>query len=436
MLPSVTPNGSRLADQAVRAIIVRYAVLAVGTAISVLLSRSLEAEGRGAYAYVIALASSIAWAAHLSIETALVVRWSSAQNRKELVGSALTIGLVAGVTAVVAGVGWVLITQPATPFGTETWMLAVAVATTPAVLLALYTNAVLANDGRIEEMNRVALGATAIQFIALIVLVASNTLTVGSAILLWTLSSSLPTFVLLRKIAQSPGIAWPGWKGARRLVSVGLKYHPGMLALALILRVDLLILGARVAVAELGIYSLAVALAELTLVAASASSQVALQVQVRGEPEENAKFAAAVARTNLALAGAIMIALLAVGPWAITFVFGESYAGTLVPVLFLAPGVLALAVSRPIGVFLARLNHPLWMSSGMIIGLAGNVMLNLVLIPIWGILGAAIASSIVYIGIFAWQSVWFIRVTSLSFSTLIASASDITTAWNLVRDRR
>ena len=51
-----------MGEQAVRSITTRYIILFIGVMISVLLSRALAATGRGAYAYIIAFASSVAWA--------------------------------------------------------------------------------------------------------------------------------------------------------------------------------------------------------------------------------------------------------------------------------------------------------------------------------------------------------------------------------------
>jgi len=424
------PSASFLAGEAFRSMVAKYATVVIGTGISVLLARVLEADGRGAYAYVVALASSVAWASHLSVETGLVLSWSSRDRHENLVGASIAIAVLVGGAAALLASGWLVVGEPESPQGVETWMLAVALATTPGVLLSLYMNAVLANEGRIPDLNRVALAAAGAQLVALIGLISLGNLDVGSAVVLWAIGMTTPSVILFWIVARTTGIARPSLRGTWHLLAVGLKFHIGVLAFALILRVDVLLLAGRVDVAQLGIYSIAVALVELTLVATSALSQVALQVQVLGKPEDHREFAALVTRANWVLAAFVLIGLLALGPWGIAFVFGDSYRGTFGSVLLLAPGVLALASSRPLGVYLARLERPFLMSAGMAAGLAANIVLNLVLIPSLGIEGAALASSFVYIGIFVWLAIWFSRTTGLGPRHLTPGIRDVEQMWH------
>lgn len=425
------PDG--MSGQAVRSIATRYLIVIIGMAISVLLSRALTASGRGAYAYIIAFASSAAWISHFSIETSLMLSWSVERERSQLVGAAIAVAAIAGTTAMALGIGAVRLFDLTVPEGGASWMLIAALLTIPSVLLALYLNAVLVNDGRIDEMNRVGLVTAIAQLIALVGLVLMGSLTVSSGVILWTASMFLPVVFLLPLVIRQPGVRWSGNVSVRRLLAVGLRYHPGAVALALILRLDILLLGSRVDVAQLGIYSLAVSLVELSLVATSASSQVAVQVQVRGEPHSHADFTAAVSRTNGVLAGVLMILLVAAGPWAITLIFGESYAGTTGPVVALAPGVVALSMMRPIAVFVTRLNRPYVVSSALIIGLVANIGLNLMMIPWWGIVGAAVASSLVYIGLLVWAAVWFLQATGLTWFVLIPTSSDFRAGWRALQ---
>jgi len=311
----------------------------------------------------------------------------------------------------------------------------VAVATLPGALIALYGNGVLANDGRIEELNFVAFVASLFQLAGIGALIWLDSLTVATAVWLWAVSVAFPAVLLVPKLIFRPGIARPNTQAFRSLLSTGAKYHLGAVSLALILRVDVLLLGSRVDVAQLGIYSLAVALAELSLVATSATSQVAVQVQIRGEPTALPEFTASVARANGIVALTLIGGLLLVGPWVITWIFGKSYAGVMSPVLALAPGILAWSMINPLAVYAIRLARPGLFVLGTTAGLVVNVLLNVSLIPIWGIAGAAVASSAVYVALFLWFAIWFIRSSHLEARSLLPTLSDLRAGWDAARSR-
>ena len=68
--------------------------------------------------------------------------------------------------------------------------------------------------------------------------------------------------------------------------------------------------------------------------------------------------------------------------------FGPSFA----PLLVLLPGVVALSGSNVVGSYLRGIGRPGITSSISLIALAVNLVLNLVLIPRYGIIGASAAS--------------------------------------------
>lgn len=403
----------------------RYGILVVGFIGSVLIARAIGASGRGAYAFVVTLATTAFSVAHLSVEQAFVALWSRRPS-SDLVGSGAIIATVSGIGAaiVTAVVIWPGLDMEV-PRGATAWMVVIGLGTIPLSIASLYGDAALVSQGRIRLMNVIALGVASAQTLVLAILAASGRLSVGVVVILWAAATITPVLPQFAALARDPGLTWPGRRTLGEVVMTGLRYHPGLVALALVLRVDILLLAPRVDVAELGIYSLAVTLVELALRATSASAQVAVQVQVRGEPAESADFTALVARVNAVIGTLAVAGLVLSGPWVIEAVFGPSFAGTAASLTVLAPGIVALSIQRPLGVFLTRLDHPLYVTTAMVIALAVNIVLNLLLIPVWGILGAAVASTVVYIGLLVWAAVWFSRASGHEWQFLVPSSADI-----------
>jgi O-antigen/teichoic acid export membrane protein len=89
-------------------------------------------------------------------------------------------------------------------------------------------------------------------------------------------------------------------------------------------------------------------------------------------------------------------ALAAVSPVAIPLVFGAGFARAVDAVWILLPAAAAMAVWRVAGVALNRFERPWFAPTVGLAAIAMNVVLNIVLIPPLGIVGAALASLISY----------------------------------------
>lgn len=420
------PRPQALLVQAAQALTTRYAVFILSFLGSIIIARALEASGRGAYAYVITVATAVMSVGHLSVETALVTVWQKETDRSRL--SSASLALAASVGGVLSLASAFVLLHPIDielPAGATRQMLAISLAVVPLWIASLYANAILANEGAIGVINRAALVTAAIQTGLLGLLGVLELLDVRSVVAIWAGATAFPLAFQLPGLVRTTGLRKPNWRSMRRLVGIGIRYHPGSLALSLILRVDILIAGAIVSVSEVGIYSLAVTLTELALLAAAATSQVAMQVQVQGPLRSTAEFTATVARGNALLAATLIAVLVLTGPFAIELVFGRSFAGTTPSVLALAPGIVALSWQRPLGVYITRLDRPLKLSVAMIATLAVNVALNLLLIPAWGVVGAGVASSFVYLALAAWTARWFLSDSELEPRHLIPSPRDV-----------
>ena len=96
----------------------------------------------------------------------------------------------------------------------------------------------------------------------------------------------------------------------------------------------------------------------------------------------------------LALAGAVT--LLVGGPIAVPMLFGHKFAGAVAPMLWLLPGLVMMALYQILTRnFTSRGKQEINIVAA-VLALGLNVGLNVVLIPRWGIVGAAIANDLSY----------------------------------------
>jgi O-antigen/teichoic acid export membrane protein len=90
-----------------------------------------------------------------------------------------------------------------------------------------------------------------------------------------------------------------------------------------------------------------------------------------------------------------------VGYWLFPTVFGAGFTDMYLPFVLLIPGILAIAILNPYGAFYAGRNQISVNIKGALLGIPVMVILDTLLIPRWGIAGAAIGSSIGYM-VYTW----------------------------------
>lgn len=99
-------------------------------------------------------------------------------------------------------------------------------------------------------------------------------------------------------------------------------------------------------------------------------------------------------RLTLMITGAGAIGMGALAPVAVPLLFGEAFKDAAWPLILLLPGVTALAAARVIACDLAARGKPEKMIPVSLASLAVNILANLTLIPLLGLTGAALATSL------------------------------------------
>ena len=178
------------------------------------------------------------------------------------------------------------------------------------------------------------------------------------------------------------------WFGARNCVSYTLFY--------LNYRVDALIVNALLGNREVGLYSAAVAVAELVQQAPTAVTLV-LQPEL-GTLDDRARVRASLMAlgASLYVVGAGCVFLAVILPWALPLYYGAAFASAVPAAFWLLPGMAGLTVLRVVSVAAAAQDRPEYRMYASLVGLAGTLVLDFLLIPRFGIVGAAWASSITY----------------------------------------
>jgi O-antigen/teichoic acid export membrane protein len=220
---------------------------------------------------------------------------------------------------------------------------------------------------------------------------------------------SLDVALVLNLVALALTAAAIGWVAVRDR-TFSLRPSPGLLieelrfgsraivgttAERLQFRADSFLVNALVGVRATGIYSVTSGLAETLWYVPNALGVVMFSRAV--DPKADAgRIAAVLTRTTIAVAFLTAVPAFAFGPRLVRFVYGSQFADAGVALRLILPGVVAYSIVAILSRYIVGRGRPGIGTLVLAIGLFANVVFNLILIPRFGILGAAAASSISY----------------------------------------
>ena len=199
----------------------------------------------------------------------------------------------------------------------------------------------------------------------------------------------------------------------------------GTIAERLQFRSDAFLLNGLVGVRATGIYSVTSGLAETLWYVPNALGTVMFSRAV--DPHADAgRIAAVLTRTTLAVAFVTAVPAFALGPRVVRFVYGAAFSDAGVALRLILPGVVAYSVVAILSRYIVGRGRPGTGTLILLSGLGANIAFNLVLIPRFGINGAAASSSISYILTAVLTMAVFRRLSGRGIvETLVIRRSDV-----------
>lgn len=421
------PEPGELAATASKTMVVQVATYGLVFAASILVARGLGPVGRGEYYLPITAAAVAVVLVHLGLEGANTFFVSQRRYTLRQVAAAST--LLAPISGLIGAAGLIVLyalTRDSLLQGVSWEAFIVAPALLPIQVHMLWAINVFTLGGRVVKAQIAQFVGALLQFLLLVPLVLTDRLTVVSALATYAVFIAVPWFLLVvgsRSFAPLRPAA--DWALVRQLVGFGLKLQVGQVFFYLLFRADILLINLILGTREVGIYSLTVILGEavmlltLPLVLATLPLQASMTIADAGALSFKA------ARFNGILAAALS-ALLAATLWlGIPLAYGDDFADAYPALMALLPGIIALSMARPLGNWLVRQDRPWVLTAFGTVAFAINIVLNVVLLPVVGIIGASIASSIAYIVLAGSMIVWGLKSARLSArEALVPSRAD------------
>ncbi|HYX76480.1 MAG TPA: oligosaccharide flippase family protein [Gaiellaceae bacterium] len=401
------------------------AILALGSILIV--ARELGPEGRGHVALLTAIALLLGNLATAGVQEANAnFAAQEPSTRPALATNSLLLAVALG--AIAAGALAVLLWAVPDAVGEDTSrrFLWATVAFVPLIILEIYLLYLAQADYAFVVTNASMLLAPAVAFTGNAAFALTGALTVRNAVAVWLAGQVAATTLLVWFVGRRlGGFGRPDLGLARRSLGFGLRAYVGRVMQLGNYRLDQWLLGAISGARALGLYSVAVAWAEALWYLPTALAAVQRPDLVRSDPRTAGERAARVFRGSIlvtAISGILMIAL---APFLCTVVFGEPFRDSVGQLRVLVLGAFGIVAVKLLGNALVARGRPGLQSAAVGIGFLGTVVLDVLLIPPYAGMGAAIASSAAYTAAGATMAVIFVRLLGPRYRDLVPRRSDV-----------
>jgi O-antigen/teichoic acid export membrane protein len=180
-------------------------------------------------------------------------------------------------------------------------------------------------------------------------------------------------------------------------LTYGLNAYLGLLVFTLHLRLDIFLIGHLLNSEQVGFYVIAVGIAESIQYVDTSIVDAILYKITHFTQEKSLSLICRTNRHTTFIIILLVILLIVLSYPLVIFIYGRQYSPAILPLILLLPGLLTFSVTRQLASFIAfQLGRPRINLIAALVGLIVNFMLNLYLIPLYGINGAAFASAISY----------------------------------------
>ena len=373
-------------------------ILAITSAllVDILLSRELGPDGRGLYTSVLVVPLIVTSFVMLGIRRSAVFHLGQKDfDANRIVSGILSLLVITSILAVMVS-GLVFVVIP--PEGLTLPIAMLALLSVPAKLVLVYSGGIYIGTEDFKRSNIQVWLPVFLDLIGILLFVLLFKWSVNGALLslflanvavaVFSLSYLFKTYQI--RLSADKVMVWS-------LAKMGLAYAVAVVVMQLNYRVDILLLQELSTMKEVGFYSLGVAISDKLWQLPSA---IGLVVMSRtANVEDTFKLDRDVARLMRISFLIVLIAafvLWLVIPYLLPFIYGQRFAPSIHIVRLMLPGIIMFVIVRILSGRFAGAGQPKLLILLFVPTLLVNVILNVIWIPSYGGLGAAMATNVSY----------------------------------------
>lgn len=394
---------------------------------SVLIARGLGAEGRGVYALALAAPGLLLGFTGIGLGEATTVLIGKGKHQRERVIASmnfLMLLICAAGFAIYFGLSPLIMKALRQSLPADVYMLAFCV-----FPLSLYWGGNASAALGLSMARRVAWGRLLnnLIFLAIVLALYLGGLGVKAALAAFILAFAAENAYLLYYIRRetSVGISFD-FEMIKEQAALGWHVFWGGLFTQVTRRLDIFLVNFFSGPGPLGIYVVAYSVAEFLLSVPNIYSRAAFSSAAVSSGKQGFSVSGAALRQSLLLMAVCGAALALLMKPLILKVYTAEFLSAVVPALVLLPGVIMFGLSSLLGNIFTGYARPQEITKAAVIACAATLGLDLLLIPRYGIMGAAAASTAAYTLGGVWLLFSYLKFSGASLSeTLIVRGADL-----------
>ena len=282
---------------------------------------------------------------------------------------------------------------------------------------------------RVKEINTVEVAAVLVNLLLLILLVVIFDMGIGGAVVASASSEILVASAFLLMVQYYYGRPErPNSTLLGASLRFGIKSYLSNVMRHLSLRLDAFLVTALAVdgMRATGVYSIATSIAELLLFIPQSIRLSLFPMVAASDAGEANRLTSQACRHTMFLTIGCGVAIVILAAFVVPFVYGQKFAGAVLPIVILVPGTVMLSQAHVFYGDLTGRGKPEATAISALLSLIVTVILDVILIPRYGITGAAIAATCAYSVEFIVAGSFFIFYSGLAWrDVLVFRRSDL-----------
>ena len=380
------------AEAVMQSVGAKFLIIGINAATGIITARLLRPAGRGELAAMILWPVFLASALTLGVPSALTFQLRRNPGKKsELLGAALVLALVTSGVAMLFGMLFMRSWIPQYPARTVLFARLFLISA-PLTSLLLVGRAALECRGDFGASNKLLIWSPAMTLLWLTVLMATHSVTPYSAALAYVPVGLASLLWMLHRLWHMfrPSLA-SFWNSSNLLFSYGIRSYGIDLCGTMALYVDQALVVRVLSPRMMGTYVVALSLSRMLNAFHTSVIMVLFPKAVSESPEVVREMSSRAARMSTTLTALAGIGIVCVGPQVLALLYGAEYRGAILVLRLLVVEVVLSGMTLVLSQAFMALERPGVITALQVTGLSLTVPLILILVPRFGVTGAALA---------------------------------------------
>jgi len=392
--------------------------------IGIIIARTLGPSGKGLLAIIAMVGTVVLQLGNLGIGSFNAYAISNKSvEKKDIIGNSFWLGLMIGIIFLLI----VLIFA----FGSPVFFrniprsyLLIYLLSLPFMFWSTFFYAILTGEQKFRKLNIFTIIAQVINLIGVISLLLIFKLNVFYIVVWYALVNIISALLPMGFVFLRNGFHFNfSLKVLKKSLNYGIKICLTGIFAFLILRVDLYMVNFFKGITQAGFYSLASSFGDIFFILPFSIVTVIFP-KINAEGKSKKESIAKYSRISLFLVFLIAIgALLFIKP-VIGLLYGQVFLPSARPIIFLLPGLIAWSVITVLSQYFFSIGYPLKFTICWFFVAVFNIILNFIYIPQYGMVAAALSSTVSYILALGFHYHFFNKETGLGFYDVFVPRKD------------